>query len=87
LEDTQKTIFLEGDESNKLVDHLEQNELSIRYCRLCEMIIPDSQTTEAHFNIKSHKKTRDDLQIKDYEDFSFSLLTIQSAPGDIEKEL
>jgi|LauGreDrversion4_2_1035121.scaffolds.fasta_scaffold15506_2 hypothetical protein len=36
---------------------------------------------------KPHKKVRDDLLIKDLEDYQLSILTIQSAPGDIEKEL
>jgi hypothetical protein len=52
---------LEGEESNKLIDFLEANELSMRYCRLCEVIIPEGQSNEAHFNLKNHKKTRDDL--------------------------
>ena len=42
LEDNQKTIFLEGEEANKLIDFLETNELNIRYCRLCESIVPES---------------------------------------------
>lgn len=47
-DDSQKTIFLEGDEANKLIDYLEQNELHLRYCRLCDLIIPDHNTSEAH---------------------------------------
>jgi len=50
-------------------------------------MIPDSQTVENHFSQKTHKKCREDLQIKDFEDYSLSLLTIHSSPGDIEKEL
>jgi hypothetical protein len=59
----------------------------VRYCRLCEIIIPESQTNEAHIQSKSHKKVRDDLFIKDQEDYQLSILVIHSAPGDIEKEL
>ena len=87
LEDTQKTIFLEQEESNKLVDYLEQNELQVRYCRLCEVIIPEPQSNETHIQSKAHKKVRDDLLIKEIEDYQLSILVIHSAPGDIEKEL
>ncbi len=37
--------------------------------------------------MKSHKKTRDELGIKEIEDLSFSILSFYSQPGDIEKEL
>jgi hypothetical protein len=68
LEETQKTIFLESEESNKLIDYLEANEFQVRYCRLCESIIPEAMTNEAHVQSKAHKKIRDDLLIKDIED-------------------
>jgi len=68
IEDSQKTIFLEGEEANKLIDYMEQQELNIRYCRLCDLIIPDHFTNESHTQTKSHKKTRDDLGIKEIED-------------------
>lgn len=37
--------------------------------------------------MKSHKKTREELYIKEIEDIQFSFLSIHSSPGDIEKEL
>ena len=45
-EDDQKTIALEGDIADKLISYLEQHDLTLRYCRLCDIIIPDSTTTE-----------------------------------------
>lgn len=67
---------------------MESNELTLRYCRLCEYLIPDySQTSEAHVQSKAHKKIRDELQIKEYEDYQLSVLHLASIPGDIEKEL
>jgi hypothetical protein len=51
------------------------------------LIIPEHCTNEAHVQTKSHKKTRDELGIKEIEDLQFSVLNIQSIPGDIEKEL
>jgi hypothetical protein len=35
--------------------------LQIRYCRLCEQIIPDLVANETHVQSKSHKKNREDL--------------------------
>jgi hypothetical protein len=67
-DDQQKTIALEGAEADKLIDYLEANDLSLRYCRLCDLIIPDHCTSENHIQIKSHKKTREELGIKEYED-------------------
>lgn len=37
--------------------------------------------------MKSHKKTREDLGIKENEDLQLSIISLQSQPGDIEKEL
>lgn len=44
-------------------------------------------TNENHCQLKAHKKTRDELGIKEVEDFSYSIFTFTSVPGDIEKEL
>ena len=76
---------MDGDEANKLIDYLEHNELQIRYCRLCEQIISEASSNEAHVLSKSHKKVRDDLQIKEFEDLQLSILNIHAAPGEIEK--
>jgi hypothetical protein len=70
-----------------LIDFLEASELQIRYCRLCEHIIAENVTNEAHILSRSHKKIRDDLQIKDLEDLQLSIIVMHSVPGDIEKEL
>ena len=42
--------------------------MHLKYCRLCELIIPDHCSAETHLQIKSHKRTRDDLGIKELED-------------------
>ena len=86
-EETQKTIFLEGDDANKLIDYLEQHEVALRYCRLCDLIIPEHLTNEAHVQSKSHKKTREELGIKESEDLELSVMSMVATPGDIEKEL
>ena len=67
-EDNQKTIVLEGIVGEKLIDFLENKELSIKYCRLCDLIIPDHSTIDNHIQLKSHKRTRDELNIKEAED-------------------
>lgn len=86
-DESQKTIAGECQESEKLIDYLEANEFSLRYCRLCDLILPDHLTNDAHVQMKSHKKTRDELGIKEIEDLSFSIISFFSQPGDIEKEL
>ncbi len=77
-EDSQKTIAVEGPEADKIIDYLEANELNLRYCRLCDLLIPDHLTNEAHTQVKSHKKTRDELGIKESEDLQFSILSMLS---------
>lgn len=67
-EENQKTVVLEGIEGEKLIDYLETTELSIKYCRLCDLIIPDHSTIEHHIQLKSHKRTREDYCIKEAED-------------------
>jgi hypothetical protein len=47
-DDTQKSIAIEGQEGDKLIDYLEVNDLHLRYCRLCDLIVPDHMTNEAH---------------------------------------
>ena len=66
---------------------MESHEFQLRYCRLCDLIIPDHCSNESHILVKSHKKIREELGIKENEDFQFSILTMQSIAGDIEKEL
>ena len=67
-EDSQKTISLESQDHEKVIDYLEVNDLQIRFCRLCDLILPDHCTNEAHIHVKAHKKTRDDLGIRENED-------------------
>lgn len=86
-EDNQKTLVLEGVEGDKIIDYLEGHEFSIRYCRLCDLVIPDHLNNEAHINLKSHKRTREDLGIKDTEDAQYAIFSLVSTPGEIEKEL
>ena len=37
--------------------------------------------------LKSHKRARDELGIKESEDLQYTVFSFHSAPGDIEKEL
>lgn len=85
--DSQKTIVFDGLEGEKIIDYLEAHDFSLRYCRLCDLIIADHLTNEGHFNLKSHKKTREDLGIKESEDMQYSIFSFVSVPGDIDKEL
>ena len=86
-DDSQKSITLEGLEGDKIITYLESHDLNLSYCRMCECIVPDSQTADQHLSSKQHKKTREELWIKDWESLQYSILTFHSTPGDIEKEL
>ena len=77
-DENQKSIAVEGPESEKLFDYLEAHELLARYCRLCDQIIADHLTNEAHCQLKSHRKTRDELQIKEVEDLQYSVVSLLS---------
>ena len=59
----------------------------MRFCRLCDLIIPEHCNNEAHIQQKAHKKTREELGIKESEDLQFSIISLHSIPGDIDKEL
>ena len=80
-------MAFEGSDADKVIDYLESHELNMKYCRLCDLLIPDHMSMEVHVQIKSHKKTREELGIKEAEDLSFSIVSVNSQPGDIEKEL
>ena len=80
-------MVLEGAEGEKIIDYLESHDFTIRYCRLCDLVIPEHLTNEAHLQLKSHKRTREDLGIKETEDLQYSIFSFVSVPGDIEKEL
>ena len=68
----------EGSDADKVIDYLETHELNIKYCRLCDLLIPDHMSMEVHLQIKSHKKTREDLGIKESEDLQLSIIVMNS---------
>jgi len=87
-----------SDDSAKVLRFLETNELTFKYCRLCETVIHHALASEAdvepaqtaindHFQSKSHLRKRESLSIKEVEDHAFALLDFHSQPGDITSEL
>jgi len=70
-----------------LIEYLETNEIKVRFCRICDLILPDHCNNEAHVIMKAHKKIREELQIKDHEDYSFSIISFHSLPSQIDREL
>lgn len=88
--------MLDFHESQRVVSFLEQQELTFYYCRLCEGLIYDTQgktnddvknSIEQHFSSKTHIKIREDNNIKEVEDLCFSMMMVQSVPGDIQEEV
>ena len=82
VDDGQKSILFEHPEADRALQFLERSELNFKYCRLCDNTVEDG-----HFQTKSHIKRREELGIKELEDFSFSCLLFNSVPGDITEEL
>jgi hypothetical protein len=74
---------LEGSNSGRVIDYLEKQEVSFKYCRLCESLISETltrpiehikQTVNDHFTSKVHLKKREELSIKEIEDLSNSMI-------------
>ena len=86
-----------------MLKYLEVNELKFKYCRLCEVAIYNDYSATAsgdatevdqslsaiteHFMSKGHIRKREGFNIKESEDFTYSLLVFTSQPGEIEVEL
>lgn len=84
-DESQKSlVFEKAAEATQLLDLLEQQELSFKYCRLCEEFVTEP---DSHQVSKPHKQKREEHGIKMIEDLSFSLLVFSSQPGDISAEL
>jgi hypothetical protein len=75
--------LFESEDADRVLKHLEQYEMSFKYCRICETKICE----ESHFNWRAHLRKRDDLGIKEAEDLLLSMVVFNSTPGGIEAEL
>lgn len=82
VNESQKSMMLEIQDAEKILNHLESEELQFKYCRLCEAVCDEN-----HFTSKSHLKRREEFQLKESEDLSLSMLIFTSTPGDITPEL
>lgn len=88
--------MLDFQDSQKVVEFLEQHELTFYYCRLCEGLVVDlvdksqeevKNAIADHFSSKAHVRIREENGIKEVEDLCFSMLIVASAPGDIAEEV
>lgn len=95
-DDSQKSILMDFADSQRVIDFIEQNELSFYFCRMCEGLIVDSgtkfpdelkNTIHDHFASKSHLRLREEHNIKEVEDLCFSILHVTSIPSDIGNEI
>jgi len=41
-------MAFEGSDADKVIDYLESHELNMKYCRLCDLLIPDHMSMEVH---------------------------------------
>jgi hypothetical protein len=74
--------MLEVSDADQILKYLEREDMTFKYCRLCDLICD-----EGHFLTKLHIKRREDLSLKETEDFNLSMLVFSSTPGEITTEL
>ena len=85
VNESQKSVLLDVVDADSILKYLEKEELTFKFCRICEInILSDEQ---AHFQSKGHLKKREEMQLKEHEDYSLSMFVFQSVPGDIDTEL
>mgnify|MGYP006123198081 CR=1 FL=1 len=62
-EDAQKSIELTGEDTGEIIqflDRLEQADLSFRYCRLCEAILPETDNCANGDEVLGENEERED---------------------------
>ena len=55
--------MLEVSDADQILKYLEREDMTFKYCRLCDLICDES-----HFITKPHIKRREDLSLKETED-------------------
>ena len=81
--ETTNTITIKND---NLVNILEKNQISIRWCKICNMILPLDQEPNTHIKCAEHQKL-----VKEYglsiQEASNTIMLFKSIPGNINEEL
>jgi hypothetical protein len=72
--------------SESLTNILEKNSILVKWCKLCNMIIPNDQDTSIHISKIEHKKLKNEYGISLQDDSSY-IMVFQTLPGDISEDL
>jgi hypothetical protein len=72
--------------SESLSNILEKNSITVKWCKLCNIIIPNDQDINVHFSKQEHKKLKTEYNFSLQDDINF-IMVFQSFPGDISEEL
>ncbi len=59
VNESQKSLLFETPDAEAVLRLIEKEEVTFKYCRLCELICEES-----HFQLKAHLKRRDELSLK-----------------------
>jgi len=72
--------------NENLVNILEKNQISIRWCKICNMILPSDQEPNAHIKSNEHQKLVKEYNLSMQEELN-TIMLFKSIPGNINEEL
>ena len=72
--------------SDSLVNILEKNQITVRWCKICNMILPSDQNSNAHISKPEHQRIKKEYGLSIQEE-SNTIMVFQSIPGDINEDL
>ena len=83
LSNPSNTIMVNSD---SLVNILEKNQITVRWCKICNMILPSDQNSNAHISKPEHQRIKKEYGLSIQEE-SNTIMVFQSIPGDINEDL
>jgi hypothetical protein len=72
--------------SESLTNILEKNSITVRWCKLCNLILPQEQDASSHVSKMEHKRLKNEYGIS-LQDDSNLVMVFQTLPGDISEDL
>ena len=71
---------------NNIANILENNQITIRWCKICNMILPNDQDPNIHINKAEHQKIKKEYSLSIQEEANV-IMIFKSIPGNINDEL
>ena len=71
---------------NNIANILENNQITIRWCKICNMILPNDQDPNIHINKAEHQKIKKEYSLSIQEE-SNVIMIFKSIPGNINDDL